>query len=115
MEGTLRYAYLVLITAIFSSLLQGLLPEQLFGYPFFGGLSGVVFGIFGFLLMKSNLRPEIGIRLSQTSVMIMLGWMVLGFTGMMGPIANMAHLGGFVSGVLLAYVDAQQAMASGKK
>jgi len=115
MEGTLRFALIVLITAVISSLLQGLLPEKLFGYPFFGGLSGVVFGIFGFLLMKSNLRPEIGIRLSQTSVIIMLGWMVAGFTGMMGPIANMAHLGGFLAGVLLAYWDAQQATASGRK
>jgi GlpG protein len=115
MEGTLRFAIFVLITAVVSSLLQGLLPEKFFGYPFFGGLSGVVFGLFGFLLMKSNLRPELGVRLSQTSVIIMLGWMVAGFTGMMGPIANMAHLGGFLAGVVLAYWDAQQATASGRK
>ncbi len=115
MEGTFRFAFLVLITAIFSSLLQGLLPEKFFGYPFFGGLSGVVFGLFGFLLMKSNLRPEMGVRLSQISVVIMLVWMVAGFTGMMGPIANMAHLGGFIAGITLAYWDAQQATAKGRK
>ncbi len=115
MEGTFRFALMALITAVFSSLLQGLLPEKLMGYPFFGGLSGVVCGVFGFLLVKSYLRPELGIRLAQSSVMIMLGWIVLGFTGMMGNIANMAHLGGLIAGALLAWVDSLQANASRKK
>jgi GlpG protein len=114
MEGTRRYALLILITAVVSSLLQGLLPEGLFGYPFFGGLSGVVYGVFGFLVVKTYLRPEIGIQLSQTSIMIMLGWLALGFTGQMGPIANMAHLGGLFAGALLAYIDTRQA-AAGRK
>ncbi len=115
MEGTFRYAILVLLTGIFSSLLQGLLPLQFLGYPFFGGLSGVVYGVFGFLLVKSYLRTDLGIRLAQTSVIIMLGWLVLGFTGQMGPIANMAHLGGLLAGAFLGYLDAIQAKAIGKK
>jgi GlpG protein len=115
MEGTLRYSLLVLVTAIFSSLLQGLLPSSFFGGPFFVGISGVVYGLFSYLLLKSMLRPEIGVRLSEPSVMIMLGILIVGFTGMLGPLANMAHLGGFLSGGLLAYWDAQQATARGRK
>ena len=115
MEGTFRYVLLVILTGVFSSLLQGLLPERFFGFPFFGGLSGVVYGVFGFLLVKTYLRPEMGIRLSQTSVMIMLGWLALGFTNQMGPIANMAHLGGLLGGAFIAFLDVQQSIASGKK
>ncbi len=35
MEGTGRYAMLLLISAVFSSLLQGLMPERWLGSPFF--------------------------------------------------------------------------------
>ena len=115
MEGSIRFASLVLITGVLSSLLQGLLPVRLFGFPFFGGLSGVVYGVFGYLLVKAYIRTDLGIRLSQNSVIIMLAWLVLGFTGTMGDIANMAHLGGLLSGCFLGYLDAFQANAMGKK
>ncbi|MDZ4848446.1 MAG: rhomboid family intramembrane serine protease [Pirellulaceae bacterium] len=115
MEGELRFAILVLITGAFSSLMQGLMPAQFFGYPFFGGLSGVVFGVFGFLVAKSYLRPDLGVRLSQGSVVIMLLFLIAGFANVLGPIANMAHLGGVLAGAFLGLIDSQQAIASKKK
>ncbi len=115
MEGSIRFASLVLITGVLASLLQGLLPLTFFGSPRFGGLSGVVYGIFGYLLVKAYIRSDLGVRLSQTSVTIMLVWLVLGFTGSVGNIANMAHLGGLLAGCFLGYLDAFQAKAIGKK
>jgi GlpG protein len=106
MEGSGRYFVLVLATGIFASLFQGLMPPKLFGNPFFCGLSGVVYGAFGFLLAKSMLQPHLGIRLSEVSVFFMLGILILGFTSALGSnIANMAHLGGFVAGLVLAFFD----------
>ena len=32
----------------------------------------------------------------------LIGWMVLGFVGVLGPVANWAHLGGLIAGVMLA-------------
>jgi GlpG protein len=105
MEGSWRYLALVLITNVFACLLQGLMPERYFGYPFFGGLSGVVYGVFGFLLIKTQLQPQLGIRLSTLSIAVMLVWLVVGFTGQLQGVANLAHLGGFASGVALAYLS----------
>jgi GlpG protein len=105
MEGSVRFGLIVLVTAIVACLLQGLMPTQYLGNPFFGGLSGVVYGVFGFLLIKTQMQPHLGIRLSSSSVMIMLGWLVLGFTGSLGPVANLAHLGGFLGGILLSYLS----------
>jgi GlpG protein len=105
MEGSGRYVVLVLTVGIVSCLFQGLMPERLFGNPFFCGLSGVVYGVFGFLLVKSILQPHLGIRLSQLSVILMFGFLILGFTSALGRIANMAHLGGLVAGLVLAFFD----------
>ncbi len=98
MEGSFRYLCLVLVSAIFSNMLQGLVPESFYGYPFFGGLSGVVYAVFGFLWIKTTLRPDVGIMLSPTTVAIMLGWMVLGFLWKDSHMANLAHLGGLLAG-----------------
>lgn len=110
MEGTWRYILLVLATGIFAALLQGMTPESLMGNPFFGGLSGVVYGVFGFLMAKSWFQPNFGFRISDVSVMIMVGWLILGFTGLLGrEIANLAHLGGFVAGIAIGFFAATTA------
>ena len=103
MEGSSRFALLVCATGILSCLFQGLMPIQLFGNPFFCGLSGVVYGVFGFLLIKSKRIPQLGVRISDISVAIMLGWLILGFANLIPGMANMAHLGGFVAGIAIAY------------
>lgn len=103
-EGSVRYAWMVLLMAMLSNLFQGLMPGNLMGYHLFGGLSGVVYGVFAYLWIKSLLRPDMGILLSNTSVAIMLGWLLLGFTNSVGAIANLAHLGGLITGVILAFI-----------
>jgi GlpG protein len=109
MEGSFRYILLVLATAIAASLLQGLMPRSLFGSPFFGGLSGVVYGVFGFLLVKGHLNPRLGVKLSDVSVVIMIAWLVLGFADVVKGMANMAHLGGFVAGIVIGYFNSLNA------
>jgi GlpG protein len=71
----------------------------------FGGISGVAFALFGYIWMKGELEPHQGMRLHPSSVRIMLLWLVLGFTGVLGRavglnLANGAHLVGLVVGVL---------------
>ncbi|QBY04035.1 rhomboid family intramembrane serine protease GlpG [Thalassotalea sp. HSM 43] len=73
--------------------------------PNFGGLSGVVYAVFGFVWWFGYLNPGRGIGISQSLIGFMLFWLVLGFTDFMPiNVANTAHLMGLISGSLLAFV-----------
>ncbi len=104
-EGTVRFALIVFLIAVISNLLQGLLPEQMMGNPVFGGLSGVTYGLFGYIWVKTTLNPSLGIALAPGVVVIMMAWLVLTIAGVINSnTANMAHLGGLLSGAGIAYL-----------
>jgi GlpG protein len=106
-EGNLRYSLFLLAAAALPNLLQGMLPPEYFGSPMFGGLSGIAFALFGFLWVKTSLKPSMGIYFQTSTVVLMLLWLVLGFTGQVGPIANMAHLGGLIVGLAGGWLAVQ--------
>ena len=83
------------------------LAEYLWKSPYFGGMSGVNYGLFGFLWMKGKFGRDQGWQLNPQTVQLMLMWMVLCFTGMLGPIANGAHVGGLLIGALLGIASAR--------
>ncbi|MGH8579313.1 MAG: rhomboid family intramembrane serine protease [Gammaproteobacteria bacterium] len=66
--------------------------------PGFGGMSGVVYGLFGYLWIRSQHDPWSGYYVHSGVVYLMLAWLVLCFSGVLGPIANAAHVGGLVLG-----------------
>lgn len=70
----------------------------------FGGLSGVIYGLIGYLWLYGLVNPKAGYQLRPAIVNFMLVWMVLGFTGLVGPVANTAHLSGLVAGCLIGVV-----------
>ena len=100
-RGSLRLAGLVLLTAIASNIGQHLYMERIDpGEPqFFGGISGVVCGLFGYIWMKGLYEPEQRMILHHNSVTFGLLWIALCMTGIFGPIANAAHVVGLVTGV----------------
>ena len=92
-------AVLVLVIAAGSNLAQ-----YFFGGPMFGGMSGVVYGLLGYIWIRGKLDPGSGLYLHQSTVTMMLIWLAIGFTGFLG-IANGAHLGGLVAGVGWGYLS----------
>ncbi|MGH6635797.1 MAG: rhomboid family intramembrane serine protease [Gammaproteobacteria bacterium] len=66
--------------------------------PGFGGMSGVVYGLFGYLWIRSQHDPWSGYYVHSGVVYLMLAWLVLCFSGVLGPIANAAHVGGLILG-----------------
>lgn len=96
-KGSLWYLLFVLLTGCFSTTVQGLI------YPFSGGMSGVVYAILGYVWMAGKFRPQERIALTTDTVVIMLGWLVLGFLGFLGNMANYAHLAGLAMGVMIGY------------
>jgi GlpG protein len=97
-RGTWRLALMVLVIGIVSNLAQ-----YAWSGPAFAGMSGVVCGLFGYAWMKSEFDHDVGIFMPASSVAMMLGFLVLCMTGLIGPIANAAHIGGLVVGVVLGY------------
>ncbi len=89
---------LLLISAIFSNLGQFFVSGANFG-----GLSGVVYALVGFVWWYGYLAPEKGLSLSKPIVGFLLFWLLLGFVDLLPVnVANTAHLLGLISGCLLA-------------
>jgi GlpG protein len=96
-RGTWRFGLLVLVTAVTSNVAEYAWSQ----IPTFGGMSGVLFGVFGYLWIKSEFDPGFGIRLAPTSIAMMLIWFVLCMTtNWFGSIANAAHFAGLVTGIV---------------
>ena len=115
--GTFRFALLALVLAIFSNCAQALLPVVAPGLvgeplltligtsdPFFGGMSGVNYGLFGYVWIRSRMDPSSGFFIDSINIAILIGWLVFCFTGLAGPIANIAHLAGLLAGLMLGYL-----------
>jgi GlpG protein len=93
---------LVLGTAVASNLGEAYYEISSTGHTMtFGGMSGVVYGLFGYVWMKGRFEPEQGMILHPSTVQTMLFWLVACMLGFLGNIANAAHLVGLLSGMLL--------------
>ncbi len=100
-RGSLRLAAMVLMLAIVSNAGEYFYQERVdAGEPaLFGGISGVVCGLFGYVWMKGLYEPEQGMILHPNSVTFGLLWVALCLTGIFGPIANATHIVGLIMGV----------------
>ena len=78
------------------------------GGPSFGGMSGVVYGLLGYIWIRGKYDPLSGFYLENWIVIMMIGWFLLGFTGMIGHIANAAHGAGLAAGMAWGYLLAKQ-------
>lgn len=99
-HGRFRLLLLILVISLVSNLGQYIWALS----PYFGGMSGVVYGLLGYLWVFGRLNPDNEIQLNPTIVIFMLGWFVLCWTGLLGPIANMAHTVGLLMGMFLAWL-----------
>lgn len=95
----------VLINVALISALLSNLGQFIVTGPNFGGLSGVVYAVVGFVWISGVLAPEKGIGLSKAVVGFLMVWLMLGFVDIL-PVnmANTAHLVGLISGCLLAFI-----------
>jgi GlpG protein len=97
-------AFLIIYIAVFSNVGQYLVSG-----PSFGGMSGVVYGLLGFIWIRGKFDPASGYYLDRTIVIFMMAWFVICLTGLVGSIANMTHAVGLACGVLWGYFSAKNA------
>ena len=119
--GTLCLAMIVVFSAIFSNVLQCIVPESVGGsvpqvvdnllISSFGGMSGVIYAMFGFIWFRMLYDPKSRLQLPRVTVVVLIvylfycmavpqiGGLVDGSGG--GRVANWAHGGGMIMGMLL--------------
>jgi GlpG protein len=95
-RGSLKLAAMVILIAVPSNLAQ-----YWFSGPMFGGLSGVVYGLFGYMWMKSLYDPQSSFFIPPNMVIILIGWFLLCIAGVVGNVANYAHGFGLGTGIVI--------------
>jgi rhomboid protease GlpG len=110
-QGSIRFSLLVLGLAAVSNL-----TEYYVSGPLFGGLSGVVFGLLGYIWMRSRVDPASGLSLHPQVIILMLVWFFLCFTPLLDAlagirIANGAHAAGLVAGMIIGYLTGLRKLA----
>ncbi|MBY0232519.1 MAG: rhomboid family intramembrane serine protease [Gemmataceae bacterium] len=107
-RGSWRLLALVLVLAVASHVPQYFLGgrwlrinDELVLIPSvgFGGLSGVAYGLFGWLWMKSRHEPELGLDMPPGTVGVFMVWFFICWSGAVGNVANVAHTAGLLAGL----------------
>ena len=96
-KGTLFLAIFIIVVAAPSNWVQYLLE-----HPHFGGMSGVTYGLLGYIWMKGKYDPGSRLALHKTTVFMMIGWFFLCF--LLPHIANWVHTVGLAVGIAWGYL-----------
>tara|TARA_R110001592_G_scaffold362770_1_gene678176 strand:- start:31031 stop:31894 length:864 start_codon:yes stop_codon:yes gene_type:complete len=102
LSGSLNITVSVILIAIISNLGQYIWS----GPALFGGMSGVVYGLLGYVWIRHKLSPNPILEIPKGLIGFMLFWLFLGMSGvinvfMAGSIANAAHAAGLIAGMAL--------------
>jgi GlpG protein len=73
--------------------------------PRFGGMSGVVYGLVGYIWIRGKYDPGSGLYLHPSTVTMMIIYFFLCLVGFGGRVANMAHGLGLVVGMAWGFIS----------
>ena len=104
LQGRGRFLALVVVVAVLSNLAQYAMKS-----PFFGGMSGVNYGLFGYVWLRGRTDPASGLFIDRQNTILMLIWLVVCMTGYLGPVAHWAHGVGFVVGAAWGWASGKLA------
>jgi GlpG protein len=88
------------------------LAQYLVSGPTFGGMSGVVYGLLGYVWMQGRFNPDSKLSLEPQTVIFMIAWFFLCLFGLVGNIANTVHAVGFAVGIAWGFLAARLSVAS---
>ena len=124
-----QFLLLVLVIAVGSNVVQ-VVVDSLLKRPEFpyagnhGGMSGVIYGLLGFLYIRANLLQDRAFQLPSQTALIAFIWLVgcifwnylpRNLVGDDAPhIANGAHVGGLLIGMALAFIPLPGKSAAGR-
>ncbi len=94
-QGTKRLALLVVVIGAGSNIGQYMIAD-----PYFGGMSGVLYGMVGYIWLRSQCDPGSGLMLSPMTLGVMLVWFFLCLFKIIPGVANGTHAVGLVMGII---------------
>jgi len=97
--------FLLLLTLVLAGTSN--MGQYLVRGPNFGGMSGVVYGLLGYIWMQGRFNPASKLSLAPQTVTFMIVWFFVCLAGLVGPIANTAHGVGLVVGVAWGFLEAR--------
>jgi len=99
-QSSLQLLLLTLVIGVCSNLAQCYTKG-----PVFGGMSGVVYGLLGYIWIRGKFDPGSGLYLHPTTVWMMIVWFFACFTPLIPNVANAAHAAGLVMGMVWGYLS----------
>lgn len=113
--GSLHLLLLVMVAGVFSNMIQA----GWAGSILFGGMSGVIYALLGYIWVKGRFVPDPSLALPPGVLGFMLIWLLIGMSGVLElvfgvGVANGAHVGGFGIGLLLGLVFGLLAVAKNR-
>lgn len=98
--GWRQYLLMVLVTGVAANVTQYFWS----GPSLFGGMSGVVYALVGYIWMRQRQAPHPALAIPPGIIGFMLVFLVIALTGiidqfMQGSVANGAHVGGLMAGM----------------
>ena len=100
LKGSFRFLWFALGACLVSVLALILVDVDSGGLG--GGMSGVVYALFGYVWMRWKFFPEEGFQLTQFTVLLMIVWFFMCFK--MQGVANAAHAFGLGYGIIAGYL-----------
>lgn len=99
LEKSVFFAVFVLTVGVLCNTAQYLVSG-----PAFMGMSGVVYGMLGYIWMMSKYKAGMTYSIPQQTVTFMLIWLVICVIGLIPNVANTQHIVGLAIGVLWGYI-----------
>ncbi len=103
-------AYLILLSGLAIGANAG---QYLWSGPaLFGGFSGVVYGLLGYIWVRNKRNPDPLLALPPAIFPLMIGWLVICLLGIVdfllqGSVANGAHVSGLLIGMVFGFFSGQ--------
>ena len=115
-QGKLALLLIIFTSGIISNFSEFFLYESIR----FGGLSGVVYGLFGYCFSKEIILKKHQFGFPPALYTFIFIWLLIGYTDILyylgfGMVANGAHLGGLLSGILIGIIPSKNINGLGNK
>lgn len=103
----------LLVLTLLSAAVSGAVQSHFSG-AFFGGLSGVVYALMGYVWWHGEKNPAGPLAMPRGVIVFALLWLIAGYFDILGiAIANAAHVAGLVVGLLMAFWETRHVKGTG--